>query len=179
MYDALTWDGVRSLPEWQTLFDSVYAGSSSFFGAYYAPGNISVPPQLHGALVKPIEAAALGEGGVVLMPYLMNHLLGREGPIMDAGERSALFAWIEEIRSKNIVVISDMRVQSDTHWFWKRISDGLGVPSSECNLNFGVAVVEMAEAYCNPAQQRRRTGPDWFREAGVLVGDRSGWSWLT
>lgn len=188
-YDLLDWNGVMTMPELKTLGVELYLGTSQYFAGRYIPPGVR-PPQSSVVMSAPapISVAEIGGGNVVLLPSILNHLVGGHDPLQQS-DQHLLFAWLEDVRrAKNTVVIADMFYRGDTAAFWGRITSGLGAPtgSEAINLKYVAEANDVAQAaYSDSYQQRRRGGfnsvlttPADHQKAGVLVGTANGWQWL-
>jgi len=182
-YDALTWEEVRSLSEFGALWQQLSPRSPDYEALRYMPDEIR-PPQINGLTgAQPISVSEIGSGNIVLLPSLLNHLVGRSNYVIRNQQRF-IFDWIERVRrAGNTVVIADMPYRSDTVSFWERITTGLNAPpgSEELNFDFSTMVIEPAQFYSNSILIQRRMGltPD-ANKAAVLLGTAgTGWKWLS
>jgi hypothetical protein len=181
-YDILDWKGIIEMPEFGAFWNSIYAGKLHYLAPRYMPDGVRPPQtaQIRGA--QPIAASEIGSGNVLLLPFVLNHIVGSSEPIK-VGNQHHVFDWIEKVRrTGNTVLIADMLHRGDTAAFWQRVTAGVGASpgSGNHNLDFSVEATATAKAYAS-GQQNRRAGliPD-AKKAAVLCGTAAaGWSWIT
>lgn len=182
-YDLLGWHAVRRLPEFTSLWDQVFTGPPQYIYPRYMPDGIRPPQAAMIRDAEPICVSKIGSGKIVLLPSILNHLVGESRPVSSREQRH-VFDWIESVREAgNTVVIADMLHRDNTARFWRRVTTGLGAPAggNDLNLDFAAEARNTAQAYSFGQQGRRRAGLSaTATKAGVLWGSRRRrWSWLT
>jgi hypothetical protein len=181
-YDILDWKGTIQMAEFSAFWSSIYTGKMQYLASRYMPDGVRPTQTAKIGGAQPIAVSEIGSGNVLLLPFILNHLVGSSESIK-VGDQRHVFDWIEGMRrAGNTVVIADMLHRGDTAAFWQRVAAGLGAPpgSGNHNLDFSVEATAIAKAYAS-GQQNRRAGliPD-AKKAAVLCGTAAaGWSWMT
>jgi hypothetical protein len=178
--DLAPWDGVRTLTEWYPLIQEVLRGVRS--GAYDCPRFFpaALPPQGNlTALGNPraIDPAEIPEGATVLLPMVMNHLVGGVDP---HPRPDLVFSWLRDVAARTRrVIIVDMP-HDRTPGFWATLWSGLGylVPPTSRTFQFATDAAEFSVAYPNN-DGPRRTGILYpqFCTLSAAMHDRSTGRW--
>lgn len=174
--DVLPWTTVTASPEHLSLRADIL-GSAQYAkrsGVYFPQ---SIPPQCAaaGASLTPLDPNSIPTDATVLLPFVLNHLLGATQPHPDP---SSVFGWLNaaRLRARRVVLV-------DLQWeraedFWARVFTGLGlaIPATSPSFNFRSDTAKFATSYA-PQYGRFRTGADYphFCAAVGLAGDGSGW----
>lgn len=178
--DVLRWEAVSSLSSFIALKEHFFAHANfSFDAPAYFPDELS--PQMKAASVtsgRAIQPEEFPVGATVLLPWVMNHLLGENLPHRQPG---AVVDWIERVRRRvKRVVVVDMPFDKSKD-FWKRLwlGLGLGLPTAMHEMSFVQQCREMISFY-NDGQGGRRSGgrAPHFCSAAGLLGTQEGWNML-
>jgi hypothetical protein len=181
--DILDWSAVTANQRYIAVRNDVFGTVDGRFlqGRYFPDGD--PPPQATGVVenAKSLRPSTLPKGAIVLLPFVLNHLVGSEAPHQDP---DSVFAWIEEVRERSAaVIIADMDHKPSTHPFWATIAVGLGIksPKKYTIVAFDDLAAEFEDAYSETQNfHTRRTGLNapQFCRATMLLGTSTGWTWL-
>jgi hypothetical protein len=179
--DILPWSAIQNETTFRALIRHVLNGAKGKYDSnvYFPPG--SPPPQSRGIQTGPLsylDPTYFPREGTVLVPFVLNHLIGLNSPHPQPGE---VFKWLEAVRRrvKRIVVV-DMQHDGSTAEFWSRISAGLGL-APQCHVfEFPELVREFAPCYSSPNYANRRTGglSSLMYQASGVLGTPEGWRYI-
>jgi len=174
-FDVLSWKFIRDLPSHQALMADVLGPDADFVYEPFRYFPASLPPQAEVVgSPSPINAADLPDGAVVLLPYVLNHLLGRTSPVVNPGE---VLAWLEDVRlGSRLVVIVDMPCNV-TDVVWKALAQGLDIGGSASVIESD-RITGFQSAYSERANWPWRRTSHHMNASTVLVGDYTGWRFL-
>jgi len=184
--DVLSWEEIHGDASFNALRADVLGNVNFTYhsGRFFPPTQ---PPQtdgLHG--LEPIGPEHIPEGATVLLPFVMNHILGtRPHP-----EPQDVGAWLEAVRARaSRVVLVDMQyvpegARGSTHGFWTTLLGilGFGPPTRPAGcpvFAFNAPSAEFADCY-DADNGQRRSGIRYphFCTATGLVGDAQGWRYI-
>ena len=117
------------------------------------------------------------EGAHVLMPFVLNHLVGRNAPLQG---QEGLWRWLEAARSRaSGIVIADIPADEGGS-LWPSVQGGLGIAEQPTTARFPDHVQPFASAFEDAEQGRRRCAIKYpkFAKATCLVGDSRGWRFV-
>lgn len=174
-FDILKWKSVRGRETWKALFHDILGREFDYNAPFALPDGGLLPPQCSGysgdgvSLLEPEQFA----DRVVLLPMLLNHLLGEDSP----ADEHAVLAWLTRLRELAArVVILDM-VARDAPRLWASIGK-LAPTEAPQIFRFSSWSIPFADAYGDEEytfapERRRRTGllSKRFTTATVLVLD--------
>lgn len=176
--DLLDWSHVLGLDEHRALADHVLedrARVRHLPGYYFPPG--SRPPQAKGiGLLQDYLASAVPDGATVLLPFVLNHLVGRYQPV---DSPKLVFDWLEAVRNRaKRVLIIDMQYENSTRGFWGGIKMGLNVNGTPI-CHEADSIEELSGAYSMEGYRwpSRRTN-SYMRRYTPLFGSKRGWRFL-
>lgn len=169
--DVLDWSAVRSSNEWAALAECLVPRHDYTHGVVIPEPTLA--PQCQALDVTGMLPSKLvSDGGTVIFPFMLNHLLGVHSPMGPAG-RQALVSWINEIRSRDgRIIIADMPA-GKTPDFWNTVASLFEVGAQPEVLDFHQEVRELRDLYANDGQGGRRCSR-FMADATVLVLDTSG-----
>lgn len=179
--DILPWAAIHGDATFGALARHVLSAAKGKYlsGVYFPPGL--PPPQSQGlqlASLSYLEPAYFPEGSTVLVPFVLNHLLGFRAPHPQPGE---VYKWLDAVRSRvERVVVVDMQHEDSTAGFWRQLSRGLGLASERHVFSFPEHVQEFAQCYPDQYSGSRRTGglsPKMYQASGLL-GTADGWRYI-
>jgi hypothetical protein len=183
--DVLGWEEVRNDATHAALVRDVVGDA----GIAYHPNRFfprTHPPQICGLDAEAIAPDQIPPGATVLLPWVMNHVLGAQ----PHPKRAEVGLWLQAVRTRaRRVVVVDLDykpvgTQKSTHDFWATLTDSLGLarpdPEEGCPVfRFNSRAAEFSTCY-DAANAARRTGvryPHFCRATG-LVGDAAGWRYI-
>lgn len=185
--DVLDWAGVHATPEFVRMRDDILGPLSTldFRGSRFFPAT-PAPQLAHSTGLRPIAPSQLPEGATVLLPWVLNHLLGASSPHPNPGE---VGAWLRAVRQRaRRVILVDMPYRppgrsDSTDGFWTALTTMLGMAAPTANtcpvFSFNPEAAEFAGCY-GDGDGDRRSGVKYpqFCQATGLIGDTSGWRYL-
>jgi len=199
-FDVLDWGGVRELREFTEMRDHVfgkYCDRINYYSGYHFPEV--EPPQVkeirtirQAPIVRFLDADRPKNNMTVLMPMVLNHLVGKALPMPNP---DALYSWIQTVaKTSQRVVILDMLHEEKTVDFWDGIADGLNIPRPSAYQEFAFHQLSTEFSSCYPdrildglnnrnriPENQRRTGQVYAKYCRLtcLVHDKkNGWYWL-
>jgi len=187
--DILDWKGVRDLPSYKKLVQAVVGEGTDggrrgyLAGRCFPPGEF--PPQAtraaawreHELHLRPLPAETIPVGTTVLLPFVLNHLLGGNDP---TPKPQAVFDWLEEVRARaKRVLLVDIQAEESTAGFWACVREGLGVEREPLIFTFSQEVAHFGPAYSSD-YAKRRTGVFSRKmvQATFLKGNHKGWRFI-
>ncbi len=179
-YDVLDWKGVRGLPTFDALWKKLVQKPADYEARRFFPEKVRPPQTQNVGNLRSIPVAEIGSDNIVLLPFVLNHLVGLDAPVSPI-DQEHVFRWIENVRrAHNKVVIADMEHKNSTADFWQRVTSGLEAPDGtyQDSLVFTAETNDIAQAYSPAYQVKRRGGFGRPQKAGVLYGDQEGWRWI-
>ncbi len=177
-FDVLAWEHIRDLPEHEELREKIFKGSAKrwYRPNGYFPENM-IPPQARDLPeLKPLYPNEIDEGATVLIPFVLNHLVGKYRPVADA---TAVYEWLDTVREKvKRVLIVDMQLNKKTEEFWEGIQDGLSVNGKPRNLD-ARCISDFAKVYSDAGDRwpSRRTSK-YMGCYTAVVGEQAGWRFV-
>lgn len=175
--DVLGWNEVRENKTFQDAYRSVHSGTVLYHSETYIPPN-SNPPQITrastSASLHSLPADAIPEDSVVLLPFIMNHLVGAIGALA-SGERASLATWLNLVCARaRLVVLVDIHPTGAPR-LWENTCEILGVSVQRDDLAFTFEdeIADFEDVYTDGQERRRCSG--WMSRAGVLVGCGGEW----
>lgn len=177
--DVLDWQHVRGLSSHSAMIASVLGDPNalSFLSGRYFP-NGPQPPQTNCvAALTPLKPSEIEEGSTVLVPFVLNHVVGQHNPVCN---HEAVYTWLESVRlrAKRVLII-DMQADDTTQPFWAGIQAGLNAHNHPTCLE-AKHISEFSGAYSPTAGDRwpsRRTSYHMRRYTAV-TGDGTGWKFV-
>ena len=173
--DALPWNAILGLPEHAAVATALFGdpGTVRVHRAYIPPG---VRPAQLQALegLQALAATAIPEGAVVLLPFLLNHLVGATGPLADT---TPLIHWLEAVRARaRAIIIVDLPASRAAN-FWPAIYARLGLAPATATPTFTFREYSLPFGECYPERYnwRWRRTSDLMTTASGLVGTRERW----
>ncbi|PRQ03749.1 hypothetical protein ENSA5_12990 [Enhygromyxa salina] len=185
--DALDWSWVRKLSSHARLLEDIIGPTElKTYSGYHFPAD--APPQCSARRTRPVEARSFPEGSTVLLPMVMNHIVGLIDPVADT---SSLARWFEDLQARvERVVLVDMKHEHSTKDFWQVVSSVLGLAGRPPVISFQDYGGSFAPCYRDRLlpegrgvqERRRRTGLRWnsFTQVTACWFEAdSGWRWLS
>lgn len=182
--DVLDWRAIRGLVSHRALCEDVLGTALDYREGVFFPDER--PPQCSTIRARGALDLATGvpEDATVLLPMVLNHLVGAGAPMSVA----PLASWLRELEQRaGRIVIADMPAPEAPD-FWSRLRQAiptLGDPPAP----FGFEASSARFERCYPPAEfgrgpegRRRTGlraPQFCRVTACVFDRASGWHWLT
>lgn len=172
--DVLDWAQARSLPAFQALCQDVFGPRTDYaylHGRYFPQLR---PPQAVG--LPELTAFAPCEipvGATVLVPYVLNHLIGISEPALgrDVGQ------WLEEVRQRSRrVIIADMRADR-APVMWSKLQGLLGIRQSPFVTHCS-GLATFSSVYSTRANWPARRTSQYMTGDTILVGTGEGWHFV-
>lgn len=173
--DALGWEHVRSLPSHSDLLAEVLGNDFTYLAGRHVPDGPPPPQVLDIGPTMAFAPEEIEPGSTVLMPFLLNHLLGVAAPVPDAPE---VFDWIRRVRMRaSEVFIVDM--PSDVaQGFWGHAAAGFTTLNSP-KVQVAAGASEFASLYPDRASWRtRRVRQNMLRYTALLSRDHEAWEYV-
>ena len=174
--DALDWADVRGLPSWSNLVDATV-------GPYEYRESVSLLdpallPQCKSFLsLRAVDPEEIPEGTTVFLPFVLNHLFGRNGHSGLEAWR-AFEKWLKTLVDRACrILIADMHASKATG-FWRQFDRTFRMSNAPADLYFYDSIGEVASLYDGERLQRRR-GSTHMSSATVLVIEGSTGSYLS
>lgn len=183
--DVLPWSGVRGLRSHGDLLDEVIGSASlEYMDGIFIPHVLTPQCGVVDGRLRPLNLQVIPEGATVLLPMLLNHLLGANGPMSVAD----LTPWFRELeqRAGRIVAIDLDSEAKDTGDFWAAVKELFGLRGAPPVVRFVEASTRFEPCYpettyARVPESRRRTGlmaPQFCKVTGCVFDHERGWRWL-
>jgi hypothetical protein len=184
-FDYLTWGWVRRLDAHGDLLGDILVDAAfKTFPRTYFPEDM--PPQCAsvGGAAKPIPAQRVPEGSIVLLPMVLNHILGDIDRVSATTSLEEWFRALEDRAGK--IVLVDMQSDGDTQGFWTQVGTLVGLSGRPRSVSgFRDLTREFAPCYPDTVykfrpENTRRVGTSYkfCQVAGAVFEQGRGWRWL-
>lgn len=174
-FDVLPWDAVLGLPEHATVTKRILRDPKivEVKQAFIPPGV--VPRQMqHLENVKALCPEEVPENAMVLLPFLLNHLIGRNLPLFD---EKPLVEWLEAVRARaTAIIVVDLPASRATN-FWPGLLQQLKCPAgtSPKTFTFSEETSLFGDLYPDRWDWRKRRTHQNMTSASGIVGTKNGW----
>lgn len=184
--EYLDWAHVRGFPSHLDLVKDILGAVPCDYreGRYIPPG--SLPPQCARApiqLSKPVSTSSFSRDATVLVPMLLNHLVGSEDPLQTTRD---LVVWFGDLaaRVERIIIVDIEGYKAPDLWRQLEAFTGLTDPPV---LSFADRSRLFAPCYPGTTfrfgpESSRRTGirsPQFCEVTACMFERGRGWRWLT
>lgn len=188
--DFLDWAHVRNFPSHAALTKDILGGvRCKYHGGRYIPPE-SLPPQCVRTTVQPVNAvstASFSPDATVLVPMLLNHIVGAEEPMASAQD---LVAWFIDLaaRVERIIIVDIELFKAPLLWRQLEAFTGLPEPEEEQPLlKFADRSRRFEPCYPDATfkygpESTRRTGiraPQFCEVTACMFERGRGWRWLS
>lgn len=180
--DLAPWSELLQLPEFGALFYDIFKDARSvrfehprFFPDQLPPQGVVAP--LIGA--RPISPTDIPADATVLLPMVLNHVLGATQPHPQPG---LVFSWLRAVAGTvRRVIVVDMP-HDRTSEFWSNLWRGLGLvaPPQPVTFNFASYAKEFSSCY-DGESSLLRTGlryPQFCNLSGMIHTRGVGWQYF-
>lgn len=174
--DALDWGAVRTSEEWRQLA-AVLLPQHQYLQDVVIP-KPGLAPQCSGLTTsKALSPESVANGATVILPFVLNHLLGVHSPMTQAGHE-ALVDWINNIRRREgRIIFADMPSTKAAN-FWNTLRQLFDIDAEPSVIDFSQDIKNLRNLYANDGQGGRRCSHH-LADATVLVLDPSGARFLS
>jgi len=183
--DALSWSDVLDLESHHALLRHILGSVRvDYIHDVYVPDVMPPQCELVNVNMDAFDIESIPDGATVLLPMLLNHMLGSSQP-MDVVDVASWFRKLEQ-RAGRIVIVDLDSTARDTQGFWDSAKKAVKIKGEPSAFTFLEDSSRFSAAYPEAIYQRvpeseRRTGIKWprFCQVSGCVFERvKGWRWL-